>query len=108
MCENVFSLSGGDWLTIYRRGPEANTVILLSRSPVSCVLPAPVAFLKLWFGIVILMLFLTSGAKTSIFEEGIESCWTPGAVHSAKMTRPLYGDGSCVELGGEFHDGDEV
>lgn len=54
------------------------------------------------------MLFLTSGAKTSIFEEGIESCWTPGAVHSAKMTRPLYGDGSCVELGGEFHDGDEV
>lgn len=50
------------------------------------------------------MLFLTSGAKTSISEEGIELCWTPGAIHSAKMTYPLYGDGTCVKVGGKFHD----
>lgn len=45
------------------------------------------------------MLFLTSRAKTSISEEGIELCWTPGAIHSAKMTYPLYGDGTCVKVG---------
>ena len=51
------------------------------------------------------MLFLTSRAKTSISEEGIDLCRTPGAIHSAKMTYPLYGDGTySVIVGGKFQD----
>jgi len=50
------------------------------------------------------MLFLTPRAKTSISEEEIDLCRTPGAIHSAKMTYPLYGDAICVQAGGEFQD----
>lgn len=79
-----------------------NTVILLSCVP--CFLSGPVAFLKLWFGIVTLILFLTSRAKTSISEEGIELCWSPGAIHFAKMTCPLYCDSTSVKVSGKVQD----
>ena len=46
------------------------------------------------------MLFLTSRVMTSISEEGIDLCKTPGAIHSAKMTYPLYGDGPIPGHGG--------
>lgn len=84
--------------------PEASTVILPNFVPVSHVFPAPVAFLKLQFGIVTLMPFLTSRSETSISEEGIDLCWTPGAIPFAKMTCPLYDDGTCVKVGGKFQD----
>lgn len=50
------------------------------------------------------MFFLTFRAKTSISEERIELYGAPGAIHSAKMTRPLYDDGTCVKLVGKFRD----
>lgn len=47
------------------------------------------------------MLFLTSRAKTSISDEGIELCWTPGAIQFAKTTCAPFDDG---EVGGKFTD----
>ena len=48
--------------------------------------------------------FPTFGANTSISKDGVELYRAPGAFRSAKMTRPLYDDGTCVRVD-EFLEG---
>lgn len=66
------------------------------------LLPAPVAFPWLSFCNCHIIAFLTHRVKTPFSENETNICRTPGAVHSAEMTCPLYDNGTFVKGSGKY------